>query len=199
MFYFDVDNMLTLKLCSAIIICLFYMFLIGVLQTFLKIPIFINDYQKVHANFDFKLLRLITVSTVSTVYETSYINFWPSIFLVKSNISTGKFDIFQHNRTQNVLMYDRHLCCLPKHQTKAPLDMFLLPFDASVDVNKIYEIKYIFNSVLKIEPIKRTFLLSQCRICQGFDHTQNYCNKPSGCVKCAEIPRRCSRLVTPKR
>ena len=27
-------------------------------------------------------------------------------------ISNGKFDIFQHNRTQNVLTADRHLCCL---------------------------------------------------------------------------------------
>ena len=31
---------------------------------------------------------------------------------MQSDISIGKFVIFYHNDTQNVLTYDRHLCCL---------------------------------------------------------------------------------------
>ena len=48
-------------------------------------------------------------------YESCSISFWPDIFLMlpeQSDISIGKSDIFKHNRTQNVLTYDHHLCCL---------------------------------------------------------------------------------------
>ena len=72
-----------------------------------------------------------------------------------------------------------------KYKTKEPLDMFLVTFDSSEDINKIFEVKLILNTVVKIEPTKRSKLIPQCKICQGYGHTKNYCSRPPRCVKCA--------------
>ena len=45
-----------------------------------------------------------------TRYISGLAYFW--CCQVKSDISIGKFDILYHNRTRNVLTYDRNLCCL---------------------------------------------------------------------------------------
>lgn len=48
------------------------------------------------------------------------------------------------------------------------------------------EIKYIYNTVVKIEdPRKRTTVV-QCTKCQQYGHTKNNCLRPYRCVKCAE-------------
>ena len=72
-----------------------------------------------------------------------------------------------------------------KFKTKEPLNMFTLCFDSSEDIKKIYEIKTILNTVVKIEQLKTTNIIPQCKSCQGFMHTKNYCCKPPKCVKCA--------------
>lgn len=72
-----------------------------------------------------------------------------------------------------------------KFGTKEELDMFVLSFDHSENINKIYEIKTILNQIIKIEPIKLTKQIPQCKNCQSFNHTKNYCSKESRCVKCA--------------
>ncbi|KAI8116453.1 Nucleic-acid-binding protein from transposon X-element [Lucilia cuprina] len=72
-----------------------------------------------------------------------------------------------------------------KFKTKEPLNMFILTFDSSEDITKVYKIKHILNNVVNIEPIKQHKMIPQCKKCQGFGHTKNYCNKPPRCVKCA--------------
>ena len=72
-----------------------------------------------------------------------------------------------------------------KFKTKEPLDMFLISFDSSENIQRIYGIKTILNSVVKIEPPKRSTLIPQCKLCQSFGHTRNYCGKQARCVKCA--------------
>lgn len=72
-----------------------------------------------------------------------------------------------------------------KWKTKEPLDMFLLTFDSSEDVSKIHNIKYILASVVKIESVKRPNIIPQCKKCQAFGHTKNYCSRAPRCVKCA--------------
>ena len=72
-----------------------------------------------------------------------------------------------------------------KFKTKEPLDMFLLSFDATENIKNIYEIKTILNTVVKIEPPKQSKWIPQCKLCQGFNHTKNYCSKQPRCVKCA--------------
>lgn len=72
-----------------------------------------------------------------------------------------------------------------QHKTKKPLDIFTLSFDNSEDINKIYEIRTILNTVVKLEPTKKSKLIPQCKSCQSFGHTHNYCSKPPRCVKCS--------------
>ena len=72
-----------------------------------------------------------------------------------------------------------------KYKTKEPLDMFLVSFDSSEDIKRIYELKTILNTIIKIEPPKQSKWIPQCKSCQGFNHTKNYCSKPPRCVKCA--------------
>lgn len=70
-------------------------------------------------------------------------------------------------------------------KTKEPLDMFLVLFHKDTDINKIYNLKTICKANVTVEPIKGNKLLPQCKICQSFGHTKNYCNKAPKCVKCA--------------
>nr|AMS38374.1 hypothetical protein [Bactrocera tryoni] len=72
-----------------------------------------------------------------------------------------------------------------QYKTKNPLNMFIVCFESTENIKKIYEIKHILNSVVKLEPIKPSNLVPQCKSCQAFGHTRNYCCKPPRCVKCA--------------
>ena len=40
-------------------------------------------------------------------------------------------------------------------------------------------------SIVKLEPTRKSKLIPQCKSCQGYGHTQNYCAKPPRCVKCS--------------
>uniref|UniRef100_A0A034VDC4 Nucleic-acid-binding protein from transposon X-element n=1 Tax=Bactrocera dorsalis TaxID=27457 RepID=A0A034VDC4_BACDO len=63
--------------------------------------------------------------------------------------------------------------------------MFIVCFEPTENIKKIYEIKHILNSNVKLEPIKPSNLVPQCKSCQAFGHTRNYCYKPPRCIKCA--------------
>jgi hypothetical protein len=71
-----------------------------------------------------------------------------------------------------------------KCKTKEQLDMFIVSFNRDTDVNKIYNIKTICRAAVTVE-IRSNTLIPQCKTCQSFGHTRNYCNKPPRCVKCA--------------
>lgn len=68
--------------------------------------------------------------------------------------------------------------------TKNPLPMFFVDLDPSPNNNKIYDVKYISNAVVSIEPQRKTNDIVQCHRCQQFGHTKGYCKKPFVCVKC---------------
>lgn len=66
------------------------------------------------------------------------------------------------------------------------LPLFQLEFEPAEDIDKIYAIKSILNQIVKIEPLKKlNDTIVQCRRCQNFGHTLNYCEKNPKCVKCA--------------
>ena len=73
-----------------------------------------------------------------------------------------------------------------KFKAKEPLNMFTLCFDSNEDVKKIYDIKTILNTVVKIEQFKTTNIIPQSKSCQGFMHTKNYCCKPPKCATAAK-------------
>ena len=72
-----------------------------------------------------------------------------------------------------------------KRGDKSPLPLFMLTFQNEEDLQKIYDIKAIFGTKVTIEPLRKTKIVPQCKRCQDYGHTQNFCMKEPRCVKCA--------------
>lgn len=70
-------------------------------------------------------------------------------------------------------------------RSKEPLDMFIISFKSNQDSKEVFEIKNIMNMIVEVEELKRNKLLVQCKRCQSYGHTHNYCKKTARCVKCA--------------
>lgn len=86
---------------------------------------------------------------------------------------------------------------------KAPLPIHLLTFERGQEVEKVYEIKKIMATVVKIEPLKvKSKLIVQCRRCQMYLHTQRFCHREPKCVKCSKghLTKDCKfkRIINPK-
>lgn len=69
-------------------------------------------------------------------------------------------------------------------KTKAPLNMFMLTFANSEDINKIFKIQTVLGFKVEFQPLRTTKLVPQCKRCQAYGHTQRYCAKEPRCVKC---------------
>ena len=65
------------------------------------------------------------------------------------------------------------------------LPLFILTFHKDEGINKIYNIQYICRMKIKIEALKSSKLIVQCKKCQRYGHTQNFCKRDPKCVKCA--------------
>ena len=77
-------------------------------------------------------------------------------------------------------------------------------FDHDDDIEKIYKILGICSMRVKVEPIKvSSARIIQCKRCQNFGHSFNFCGKQARCVRCAgkhlssdcEWPK---RVINPK-
>ena len=68
-------------------------------------------------------------------------------------------------------------------KTKQPLNMFTLTFENGEDIENVYKITNILGCKVEIQPLKGSKLLPQCKRCQAFGHTQNFCVKQPRCVK----------------
>lgn len=66
-----------------------------------------------------------------------------------------------------------------------PLPLFVLTFENTEDINKIFDITYICHTKVIIEPLRRNTSLPQCKKCQRYGHTQKFCQRKPVCVKCA--------------
>ena len=61
-----------------------------------------------------------------------------------------------------------------------------ISFNHDEDLENIYKISGICHTIVKFEPMKNTSnKIPQCKRCQSFGHTLNYCQKQARCVKCA--------------
>lgn len=73
-----------------------------------------------------------------------------------------------------------------KIMIKAPLHMLTFDKDDKEDIKKIFDIKHILFTRVKIEQLRiKPEIVKQCKRCQGFGHTKNYCHGKVACVKCA--------------
>lgn len=79
-----------------------------------------------------------------------------------------------------------------------PLPLFMLTFENTEDIKKIYEIQYLCHMRVKIEALKGNNLIPQCKRCQRYGHTQRYCQRQPACVKCAgnHITAECTKPKT---
>nr|XP_018910285.1 PREDICTED: rho GTPase-activating protein gacF-like [Bemisia tabaci] len=89
--------------------------------------------------------------------------------------------------TQGKTGNDTNLQSIPPVIKYQPLNTFTVSFDHSDNIEKIFEIKTIANMRVMIEPIPSNSPLTpiQCKKCQGYNHSSNFCNYPPRCVKCS--------------
>jgi hypothetical protein len=72
-----------------------------------------------------------------------------------------------------------------KEVSRTKLPMFMISFEPSEDIKKIFEIEFICKMKVRIEAIKSSKLLPQCKKCQRYGHTHHFCHREPICVKCA--------------
>lgn len=80
--------------------------------------------------------------------------------------------------------------------SKQKLDMFEISFEKSEDIEKINNIKVILNQIVEVEALRKNKILVQCKKCQSFGHSHNYCGKEPRCVKCVgkHLTSECSKV-----
>lgn len=79
----------------------------------------------------------------------------------------------------------RNISNLRSRVTGLPLSMFFVDLEPNINNKEIYNEKYLFNAVVKIEPPLKNNDIVQCYRCQQFGHTKTYCRKLFKCVKCS--------------
>lgn len=106
---------------------------------------------------------------------------------IKKELSAREFKIIE---VVNIL----------KWKSKEPLPVFMLTFDNSENINKIYEITEIMGMKIEIHPLRKSILIPQCKNCQAWGHTKKYCRKEPRCVKCAgqHLTNQCSKPLEVK-
>lgn len=76
-------------------------------------------------------------------------------------------------------------------KSQIKLRLFMLTFDNSESIDKIYGIKTIAFQVIKIEAIRQNSTrIVQCKKCQGYNHLRSSCYRKARCVKCADKQHR---------
>lgn len=72
-----------------------------------------------------------------------------------------------------------------KPGTKEPLNTFFVNIAQHENNKLVKDIKVIYNQRVLIEDPKRKTSVVQCKRCQQYGHSKNYCMRPYRCVKCA--------------
>lgn len=85
---------------------------------------------------------------------------------------------------ENVGFSTRNIINIRQRTTKTPLPMFFVDLEPAENNKNIYNLKYLQNRVIAVEPPKKSTEIVQCTRCQQYNHTKSYCNRPYACVKC---------------
>ena len=72
-----------------------------------------------------------------------------------------------------------------EEETIVKLPLFMLTFENTEDIDKIYKIEFIQHMRVKIKTLRKTNLIPQYKRCQRYGHTQKFCQRLAKCVKCA--------------
>lgn len=83
-------------------------------------------------------------------------------------------------------------------QGKVPLPLFFVDLEPkSSQIEEIYQVKTILNTIVRVEELRRNKNVVQCTRCQQYNHTKAYCNREPRCVKCAghHVTSECRKRV----
>lgn len=80
----------------------------------------------------------------------------------------------------------RNIMNINKRTTETPLNLFFVDLEPADNNKKIYDIQYLLNMKISVEPPRKTTNIVQCTRCQQYGHTKAYCTRPFSCVKCGE-------------
>lgn len=80
----------------------------------------------------------------------------------------------------------RQVVPIRKRINKTPTNLFYLDLEPALNNKEVYDINYIENTCVKIEPPYKSTDIPQCHRCQKFGHTKRYCNNRYYCVKCGQ-------------
>jgi hypothetical protein len=70
--------------------------------------------------------------------------------------------------------------------TKEPLPLFFVDLEPRENNKEIYDLQYLHNTKIRVEPPRTKREIVQCTRCQEYGHSKSYCNKPYYCVKCGQ-------------
>jgi len=78
----------------------------------------------------------------------------------------------------------RNVCNIQnKNITKAPFPLFLFNLEPVEHSQKIFQVSKLLNSIVKIEKPRKSRQPPQCKNCQMYGHTHNWCHHQPRCVK----------------
>ena len=78
----------------------------------------------------------------------------------------------------------RNIINIKHKSSKEPFPLFFLDLEPSENNKDIYNIRYLLNTKIVVEPPRKNKDIPQCTRCQSFNHTKSYCFKNYRCVKC---------------
>lgn len=78
----------------------------------------------------------------------------------------------------------RNIMNITNRATKTPLNLFFVDLEPANNNKEIFDLKYILNMKIVVEPPKKSVDIVQCTRCQMYEHTKSYCTRPFSCVKC---------------
>lgn len=82
----------------------------------------------------------------------------------------------------------------------AKLPLFRVELEPSNNNSDVLDMTHMLFCRIKVELPKRSNEVPQCKRCQNFGHSQNYCTKTPRCVKCGEkhLTKDCKKLKSAK-
>lgn len=79
-----------------------------------------------------------------------------------------------------------------------PLPVFTVTLPKGKDSDKIWTIRYLFDTKVRVENYEPKKGPAQCKNCQRLDHTTKYCHLPPRCVKCGGPHRTAECTLRPE-
>lgn len=77
------------------------------------------------------------------------------------------------------------------------LNIFFINIKPCANINEIYHVKTLCRQKIRIERMRKSSEIAQCRRCQEYGHTAKYCRRHPNCARCGENHQttQCTRPV----